>query len=82
MTPIKQMRVGGARSPEELYTDRRDEIRRLRKTDPVFEEICHDFELMAKVFREGRQGDEAVEESLGGLSEEIRRRLRRRSVEE
>ncbi|PSL19605.1 hypothetical protein CLV88_10527 [Shimia abyssi] len=76
------MRNGAIRSPEDLFAEQRSEVRRLRNDDPVFDEICHDFELMAKVLREGKQNDEAVAESLDGLSEEIRRHLRARSTAE
>ena len=82
MNPNKPMRYAGARSPEELYADRQDEIRLLRKTDQVFDEICRDFEVIAKILLEDQQCGQAAEESLAGLSDEIRLRLYRHSGQE
>lgn len=67
----------GARTPEHLFPDRQDDIRRLRAQDRIFDEICSDYELIAEVARKETSEDEATAECLAGLREEIHRALTR-----
>ncbi len=67
----------GANTLEQLLPDRQDDIRWLRAQDPIFDEICTDYELIADVARKEASEDEAIAECLDGLKEEIHRALTR-----
>ncbi|WP_068318217.1 hypothetical protein [Aliiruegeria sabulilitoris] len=69
--------LNGGRTPEQLFPDRQEDIRRLRAQDQVFEEICSDYELIAGIAQKETPEDEAVSECLAGLANEIRRALAR-----
>lgn len=77
------MRVGSepdntvAQSAEQFFPKRREDIRRLRRCCPIFDEICSDLELMAGLLQDQGSGDAAATESLEGLREEINRALMR-----
>ncbi|MDV7143860.1 hypothetical protein R3X27_14330 [Tropicimonas sp. TH_r6] len=81
MSVNKPTRGCERRSVEDHFPEWGNDIRRLRTTDAEFEEICHDFELIAAILCDGRNDDAAVLESLAGLTEEIRQRLGRHSGE-
>lgn len=60
-----------ALTAEQLVPRRRSDIRRLRQSSPIFDEICADFELIAGMLRDGRSEDAALIETRDGLKAEI-----------
>ena len=66
-----------AATPEQLFPDRGNDIGRLRAHDPLFDEICTDFETVAGIARNEGLADLAIRECLAGLREEIDRALTR-----
>ena len=75
--------------PEDVYPDQADEILRRRASDPEFDGICRDYELLASnqatagnaASGRGVAPDPDVEASLADLSREIKDLLRRKSPE-
>lgn len=65
-------------TPEQRFPEHREDIRRLREQDPIFEEICGDYELIAGLSGQNGPEDGAVAECLEGLAQEIERALTRR----
>jgi len=66
-----------ARTAEEFFPTWREEVRRLRCSNPIFAEICNDLELVASILRDEGSADNAAIESLEGLKDEIQRVLMR-----
>jgi len=60
-----------AQTADQLFPLKRDEIRRLRKNNQVFDEICRDYELVAKMLCDSSLTDAAAGESFEGLKDEI-----------
>ena len=60
-----------AQTADQLFPRKRDEIRRLRRANQVFDEICRDYEVMAKMLSDNSLADVAAGESLEGLKDEI-----------
>lgn len=66
-----------AQTADHLFPRKRDEIRRLRTSNQVFDEICRDYEIVARILRDSPLTDVAAGESLEGLKDEIRLFLHR-----
>ena len=64
-----------ARTAEQLFPERQDDIQRLRSSSQSFDDICRDFELMVGMLYKGSSPDRDVVESCEGLAMEIRSAL-------
>lgn len=69
-----------ATTPEEFFPELRQDVLRLRETDPIFEAVCRDLELIAKLIQEARSEDTDLTECLEGLKDEIHGALKRNSA--
>jgi hypothetical protein len=80
---VKRRRMTRGRDPdnkvvltaEQFFPSRRDEILQLRRRSSVFDEICHDLELMAGLLQDQATRDSAAIESFEGLKEEVSQAL-------
>lgn len=69
------------------FADDYDRLQALRKTDPIFAEICRDYETLlieakqlASASQDGGRHAQDLEDSLSGLRDELARMLRKAST--